>query len=86
MKDYQVILNDDKVTKFISICAWCDANKKITKEYIEKGYRTSHGICKPHRDEVVDQFIKDYEKQGFNIANDDNDSNGMSVVSDNPKT
>lgn len=83
MKDYQPILNDNTVTKFTSICAWCDTEKKITKEYIEKGHKTSHGICQKHKQEVVDQFIKDYEKQGFNIANDDNDSNGLPILRGN---
>jgi len=80
MKEYQPILNDNTVTKFIQLCAWCDADKKITKEYIDKGYRASHGVCKKHKQEVIDQFIKDYEKQGFRIVNDDNDSNGLPIL------
>ena len=85
MKDYQPILNDNTVTKFVELCAWCDADKKITKEYTDKGYRTSHGVCKKHKQEVIDQFIKDYESKGFNITNDDNGADGLPIVSGDAK-
>lgn len=85
MKDYQPILNDNKVTKFIELCAWCDADKTITKEYKNKGYRTSHGICEKHKDEVISNYIKDYENKGFNIANDDAGDDGLPIVSGDTK-
>ena len=76
---YQIILDDIGSEKFISICAWCDADKVVTKRYICDGYRTSHGICKDHRDEVLKEYMEHYEKNGFKITNDDDDTDGGGV-------
>lgn len=29
----------------VTICAWCDPNKTLTRSIEAAGYRTSHGIC-----------------------------------------
>jgi hypothetical protein len=86
MKDYQPILNDNKVTKFVELCAWCDPDKKITKEYINKGYKASHGICEKHCKEIINECMKDYENKGFNISNDSNDTDGLPILSGDSKT
>lgn len=65
--DYLPILNENNVTKFVQICAWCDATKVVTDEYRDKGYRTSHGICHKHRNEVFRNSIKYHEKNSFSI-------------------
>jgi hypothetical protein len=30
----------------LTVCAWCDADKKITAAITEIGHEVSHGICK----------------------------------------
>lgn len=79
---YQPILSENDVTKFAELCAWCDHDKIITRDYNNKGYKTTHGICKKHCDEVIKEYIKDYEKTGFKIANDDDPPNndGLPIV------
>jgi hypothetical protein len=67
---YQPILNENNVTKFVQLCAWCDGCKTVTREYIDKGWTASHGICKAHKDEVLKQYKKDYEEQGYVMGND----------------
>lgn len=76
---YQPVLNENNVTKVAEICAWCDVDRVLTDDYRHNGYRTTHGICKKHCDEVLTEYIKDYEKNGFSIGNDDssNNSNGV---------
>jgi hypothetical protein len=32
----------------VSICAWCDPDKRLTKIITANGYSVSHGICKEH--------------------------------------
>jgi len=44
--------------KTVYICAWCDENKILTKEYTEKGYWTSHGVCEYHKNKMVEEFDK----------------------------
>ena len=68
---YQPILNENNVTKFAELCAWCDSNKTITKEYYQNGWKVSHGICIQHKDEVLNETIEYYEKNGFSISDDD---------------
>ena len=29
----------------VTICAWCDADKSLTKKIKAAGYKTTHGIC-----------------------------------------
>ena len=65
--DYLPVLNENNVTKFVQICAWCDTTKVVTNEYRDKGYKTSHGICRQHRNEVLQDSIKYYEKNGSSI-------------------
>lgn len=65
--NYLPILNENNVTKWIDICAWCDVTKVVTNEYRNRGYRTSHGICLQHRDEVLQDSIKYHEKNGSSI-------------------
>ena len=71
MSNYQPILNENMVTKFVELCAWCDADKAITKKYIADGYKASHGICEQHKDEVIKETIEFYEKNGLTVANND---------------
>jgi len=59
---YDILLGVSEDIKFVSICAWCDAEKKLTKEYICKGYRTSHGICLQHKNEVLEEYKKSLTK------------------------
>jgi hypothetical protein len=61
---YQTILGQNDVTNRVQICAWCDTDKSVTKEYIAYGYKASHGICKLHCDEIIKETIECYEKQG----------------------
>lgn len=77
---YELILNENKVTKFVELCAWCDADKVVTKRYKEDGYQTSHGICKQHCDEVIKETMEIYEKNGFSIGNDDAGHDGLPIV------
>lgn len=79
---YQPILNENDVTKIAELCAWCDADKKLTMSYIEKKWKATHGICIKHRDEVIKEYIKDYENNGFKIANDDSliSNDGLPIV------
>lgn len=37
-----------RVGAIVTICAWCDSNKLITKKIELAGYNTSHGICENH--------------------------------------
>ena len=67
---YEPILSQKNVSNFVEICAWCDADKKITKEYHAHGYKTSHGICKKHLKEAIEETKEFYEKNGC-IFNDD---------------
>jgi hypothetical protein len=67
---YQPILNENGVTKFVQLCAWCDNSKEITQNYRNDGYRTSHGICVDHKEELVSKYKKDYEKKGYIMGSD----------------
>lgn len=78
--DYQPILNENNVTKWIDICAWCDVDKSITKKYMCEGYRTSHGICEKHKDEAIKETIEYYEKNGFDIGGNDNSNDRLPIV------
>lgn len=64
------ILDENKNTKWVAICAWCDIDKSITKKYKNDGYNTTHGICKPHYEEAIKETIEYYEKNGFGGDND----------------
>lgn len=65
---YEPILSKNDVTKWIDVCAWCDESKIITKNYIENGWKASHGICIQHKDEVLKEY---HEKQSlYNRHND----------------
>jgi hypothetical protein len=80
---YQTIISENNVTKWIEICAWCDADKKVTDSYTCRGYKASHGICIQHRDEVMKETIEYYEKNGFSIGDDDaSKSDGLQHDSD----
>ncbi len=59
---YNILLSVKEDIKFVSICAWCDADKKLTKEYICKGYRASHGVCSQHKTEVLEEYKKSLTK------------------------
>lgn len=39
------ILGIDKDRKIVKICAWCDRDKTVTKQWVGRGYTTSHGTC-----------------------------------------
>jgi hypothetical protein len=78
---YDPILNENKVTKFVELCAWCDSDKIITKQFKDDGYRTSHGICKNHFNEVIQETMKFYEKNGFSIAPNDTGTKSDGVSS-----
>lgn len=75
---HKLLLNENNVTKVAEICAWCDADKSVTKSYAQKGWRTSHGICDHHKDEILKECIDYYEKNGFGISSDSTPNiNGM---------
>lgn len=37
-----------------SVCAWCDADKSITRRLTREGYLVSHNICEKHAKEFKD--------------------------------
>ena len=41
--DGQALVNGETLT----VCAWCDQDKKLTRLVEAAGYQTSHGICRP---------------------------------------
>lgn len=79
------VLRHEESTKTIHICAWCDDKGILTKEYREQGYYTTHGACKFHFEQVIDETIKFYEKNGFSIGNDDIHADVSSGVQHDPK-
>jgi beta-galactosidase GanA len=38
-----IAVNND--SKIVKICAWCDRDKRVTNEWLKRGYTTSHGTC-----------------------------------------
>lgn len=79
---YQPILNEHISTNTAEICAWCDADRSITKKYLERKWKTTHGVCKQHANEILDETIEYYEKNGFSVSDDDivPYSNGLPIV------
>ena len=62
MPDYQPVDKIEHENKFVTLCAWCDSSKKLTEYFISMGYRTSHGICLRHRDDVLKEWEKTYKE------------------------
>jgi hypothetical protein len=40
----------------LTVCAWCDPDKRETKKLIAAGYKTSHGICEHHAAEQLKEL------------------------------
>ena len=62
VSSYTPIIKQDEDNKFINICAWCDADKKLTSKLEAKGWRVSHGMCKKHYEDEMGKLpprIKD---------------------------
>lgn len=55
-EEFQPVLGVDKPSKTAYICAWCDADKKITRKYKKDDWSTTHGICKAHQKEMISQI------------------------------
>lgn len=67
---HQPILNENGVTKFVQLCAWCDNSKEITQDYLNRGWKTSHGMCKKHGKEALAKYKKDYENKNYTMGSD----------------
>jgi hypothetical protein len=81
------ILEKNENEKKVTICAWCDEDGALSKEYNENGYWVRHGVCKDHSDTFIEEFRKSYGTENIQDIDGggDDGSNGLPIISGNAK-
>lgn len=54
--EFKKLLGIDENQKKVSVCAWCDKDKKIADLFESKGYSISHGVCPAHEKMLEDSL------------------------------
>lgn len=56
--EYTPLIKKDDDKKFVSVCAWCDADKHLSKKFDDAGWKVSHGMCKKHFEDQVAELTE----------------------------
>lgn len=53
--EYEPLKSVDHENKIVALCAWCKESEDLSKKYQDMGYMATHGVCKKHVDELLEE-------------------------------